>query len=39
MHSYVGSLVYARKCRQQDDHVAAMLSIESVGFYSSVPGS
>jgi Zn-dependent M28 family amino/carboxypeptidase len=32
--SEMGSLVYARKCKQQGDHVAAMMSIESVGFYS-----
>ena len=30
----MGSLVYARKCKQAGDHIVAMLSIESVGFYS-----
>ena len=35
----MGSVVYARKCRQQGDRVAAMLSIESVGFYSSAASS
>jgi len=35
----MGSLVYARKCREQGDRVNAMLSIESVGFYSSEPRS
>jgi Zn-dependent M28 family amino/carboxypeptidase len=35
----MGSLVYAKKCRQQGDRVTAMLSIESVGFYSTAPKS
>ena len=35
----MGSVVYARKCREQGDHVVAMLSIESVGFFSSEPNS
>jgi Zn-dependent M28 family amino/carboxypeptidase len=35
----MGSLVYAKKCRQHEDRVVAMLSIESVGFYSISPGS
>ncbi len=35
----MGSMVYARRCRQRGDHVAAMLSIESVGFYSSAASS
>ena len=30
----MGSLVYAKKCSQQGDHVVAMISIESVGYYS-----
>lgn len=38
-HSEMGSLVYARKCRELGDPIAAMLSIESVGFYSTLPGS
>jgi Zn-dependent M28 family amino/carboxypeptidase len=32
--SEMGSLVYAKKCRQDGDRVTAMLSIESVGYYS-----
>jgi Zn-dependent M28 family amino/carboxypeptidase len=35
----MGSLVYAKRCRQQGDRVAAMLSIESVGFYLTSPAS
>jgi Zn-dependent M28 family amino/carboxypeptidase len=35
----MGSLVYAKKCRQQGDRVTAMLSIESVGFYTTSPAS
>jgi Zn-dependent M28 family amino/carboxypeptidase len=31
----MGSLVYAKNCRRQGDRVTAMLSIESVGFYST----
>lgn len=38
-HAEMGSLVYAKKCRQENDRVVAMLSIESVGFYSDSPGS
>ena len=38
-HDTMGSLVYARKVRQQGDRATAMLSIESVGFYSTVPNS
>jgi Zn-dependent M28 family amino/carboxypeptidase len=35
----MGSLVYAKKCRERGDRVVAMLSIESVGFYSTSPKS
>jgi len=35
----MGSLVYAKRCRQQGDNVVAMLSIESAGFYSNAEGS
>jgi hypothetical protein len=38
-HDEMGSLVYAKKCRQQGDRVTAMLSVESVDFYSTVPNS
>jgi Zn-dependent M28 family amino/carboxypeptidase len=33
----MGSLIYARKCRKQGDRVVAMLSLESVGFYTTAP--
>jgi Zn-dependent M28 family amino/carboxypeptidase len=35
----MGSVVYAKKCRQDNDRVVAMLSVESVGFYSDSPAS
>ncbi len=38
-HDTMGSLVYAKRCRQRGDRVKAMLSIESVGFYSTHPRS
>lgn len=34
-----GSWVYARKCRAANDDIRAMLSLESIGFYSDNPGS
>jgi hypothetical protein len=33
-HDEMGSLVYAKECRRQEQRVVAMLSIESIGFYS-----
>jgi hypothetical protein len=35
----MGSLVYAKECRARRDRIVAMLSIESVGFYSDAPRS
>jgi len=35
----MGSLVYARQLRSQNVAVAAMISLETIGFYSDVPGS
>lgn len=35
----MGSLVYARACRARGERVAAMLSLESIGYYSDEPGS
>lgn len=35
----MGSWVYARECRQQGDSVVAMLSLETIGYYSDRPGS
>jgi hypothetical protein len=35
----MGSVVYARRCRERGEQVVAMLSLESIGFYSDRPGS
>jgi Zn-dependent M28 family amino/carboxypeptidase len=35
----MGSWVYAKKCRAADDNIVAMLSLESIGYYSTAPGS
>jgi hypothetical protein len=35
----MGSLVYAKECRARGDGIVAMLSLESVGFYSDAPRS
>ncbi len=35
----MGSLVYARACRQRNDQVVAMLSLETMGYYSDAPHS
>jgi len=35
----MGSLRYARACRERGDDVTAMLSIETIGYYSDEPGS
>ncbi len=35
----MGSSVYARRCRERDEKVAAMLSLETIGYYSDAPGS
>jgi Iap family predicted aminopeptidase len=35
----MGSLVYAKECRARHDGIVAMLSIESIGFYSDAPHS
>jgi len=35
----MGSLVYARHCRQRNDNIIAMLSLETIGCYSDEPGS
>lgn len=37
--SAMGSLVYARRSRERGENVVAMLSLESIGFYSDRPGS
>jgi Peptidase family M28 len=35
----MGSLVYARLCRQRGEKVVAMLSLETIGYYSDEEGS
>jgi len=35
----MGSLVYARSCRERGDRIVAMLSLETMGFYSPEKGS
>ncbi len=37
--SDMGSVVYARRCHARGERVVAMLSLETVGFYSDEPGS
>jgi Zn-dependent M28 family amino/carboxypeptidase len=35
----MGSLVYARACRQQHQQVVAMLSLETIGYFNTAKGS
>lgn len=35
----MGSLVYARACRQRDERVVAMISLETIGHFSTAKGS
>jgi len=35
----MGSAVYARGCRERGERVTAMLSLETIGYYSDQPGS
>ncbi len=35
----MGSLNYARRCRARNDKISAMFSLETMGYYSSEPGS
>jgi Zn-dependent M28 family amino/carboxypeptidase len=35
----MGSWVYARRCRERNESVMAMLSLETIGYYSDEPGS
>jgi Zn-dependent M28 family amino/carboxypeptidase len=39
MTEAMGSLVYARRCRARGERIAGMFSLETIGYYSSVPGS
>lgn len=35
----MGSLVYAKGCSERQENIVAMLSLETMGYYSDVPGS
>ncbi|MEK7485023.1 MAG: M28 family peptidase [Planctomycetota bacterium] len=35
----MGSLVYARRCRERQENITAMFSLETMGFYSEKEGS
>jgi hypothetical protein len=35
----MGSLVYARRCRARGDKISAMISLETIGYFSDEPGS
>lgn len=35
----MGSLVYAKACRERNDEIVAMLSLESIGYYRDEPGT
>lgn len=37
--SSMGSYVYAKRCQQREENVVAMLSLESLGYFSDAPGS
>jgi len=35
----MGSLVYARRCKERNENIVAMLSLETIGYYSDQPNS
>lgn len=35
----MGSLVYAKECRDRGEYIVAMLSLETIGYYCDEPGS
>ncbi|MBA3845109.1 MAG: M28 family peptidase, partial [Planctomycetes bacterium] len=37
--SVMGSLVYARRCQERKDRIAAMISLETIGYYTDEPDS
>lgn len=39
MQPTMGSWVYAKACRARSDNIVAMLSLETLGYYSAEPGS
>ncbi len=36
---HMGSRVYAKACRERAENIVAMLSLETIGYYSDAPGS
>ncbi len=39
MSEQMGSVVYATACKARGDHITAMISLETIGYYSNAPGS
>jgi Zn-dependent M28 family amino/carboxypeptidase len=39
MSDLMGSRVYARRCHAREERISAMFSLETIGYYSDVPGS
>lgn len=39
MTDQMGSVVYARRCRERNERIAGVLSLETLGYYSDAPGS
>jgi hypothetical protein len=37
--AHMGSYVYAGRCRARGDRISAMISLETIGYFSNVPGS
>ncbi len=35
----MGSMVYAKRCQARGEKIMAMLSLETIGYYSDIPGS
>ena len=35
----MGSYIYAARCRQRGDQIRAMISLETIGYFSDRPGS
>jgi len=35
----MGSLVYAKRCKARGDKISAMISLETIGYFSDAPGS
>jgi hypothetical protein len=37
--SEMGSWVYAKRCRERDENIVAVMSLETIGYYDDSPGS